>query len=124
MGNESYIIDIRGFSVYYKTEDRYNSDISLSLNCAMGERDRNRINEIEDKDIRKAVYKVFDKMSEIDPDIESCMSNQCEGQSPMAIGWSDMEKATPEKLVALKEILEEAGFIVEVIEKDRFITYG
>ena len=52
MGNESYIIDMRGFAVYHKTEDRDNSNISLSLNCAMGECDRNRINEIEDKDIR------------------------------------------------------------------------
>ena len=124
MGNESYIIDMRGFAVYHKTEDICNSGISLFLNCAMGECDRNRINEIEDKDIRKTVYKVFDKIGELDPDIGSCMSDQCMGEPPMAIGWRDMEKATPEKLLALKAILEEAGFIVEVLEKDRFITYG
>lgn len=124
MGNESYITDIRGFAVYHKTEDRCDSNISLSLNCAMGECDRNRIEYIEDEDIRKAVYKVFDKIGKLDPSIGSCMSDQCTGQPPMAIGWSDMEKATPEKLLALKTILEEAGFIVEVLEKDRFITYG
>jgi hypothetical protein len=46
------------------------------------------------------------------------------GTAPIILGWSSFEKATPEKLESLKNILEKAGFIVKRLEKDRYITYG
>lgn len=122
MGNESYICDMRGFAAYHKTENE--SPVSCFLYHAFGENDRSRIDDIEDEKIRNNIYKLFDELIKLDKNIDCDISDACMATPPIMLGWSSIEKATPEKLETLKALLEEAGFIVTRLEKDRYITYG
>ncbi|MDO8640099.1 MAG: hypothetical protein Q7R33_00980 [Nitrosarchaeum sp.] len=124
MGNESYIVDMRGFEAFHKTEEQRESDVSSSLYHALGENDRDRIEDIEDDKIRESIYKVFDDVIELDENIECGISDQCMAQPPIMLGWSSIEDATIEKMELLKTILEKAEFVVARLEKDRYVTYG
>jgi hypothetical protein len=127
MGNDHYIVDIKGFECYH--EDINNSNISLMLDLALGE-GKERLEEIEDEVDRELAQNLYDKIQAIDDGIYAIMSDQCMGGEPMAIGWGlhdddpDFKDATEEKMNALKEALIAAGYKVEPLYKDRFSTYG
>jgi len=123
MGNDSYIVDLRGFKVSTEVRTYKDESTFLMLDLALGE-GRHRLDEIEDENEREKMCKIFDKIEALDDGIEAVISDQCMGAGPLAIGWSDFSQATPEKMAALEKIMKDAGFDVEPLEKDRFVTYG
>ena len=52
------------------------------------------------------------------------MADLCIGEGDMAIGWDPASKPTDEMLAALQKIMEDAGYEVSRLEKDRFCYYG
>lgn len=122
MGNESYISDMCGFETYHKRDEEHN--ISKTLYHALWENDRDRIWDIEDESLQAMLYKVFDEINQMDENIWCGIADQCMAEPPIYLGWSSVEETTPEKLEALKTLLEKEGFITERIYKDRFVTYG
>jgi hypothetical protein len=81
MGNESYIVDMRGFEAYHKTEEHKESNVSSSLWISF-ENGRDEIENIEDKEIQASVYKAFDEITQLDENIKCGISDQCMAQPP------------------------------------------
>jgi GH18 family chitinase len=119
--SDNYIIDCQGFEVYHKTEEKNDTGISCAFYNSWQEKDRNSLNDIEEETYKELLY-LFDRMIELDKSIECGIRDQIIGQPPIYVGWCDLEKATQEKLDALQKLLQEVGFIVKRIDKDRYVT--
>jgi hypothetical protein len=131
MGNASYIVDIRGFEIE-GSEDKpelfdFIQALYYAFNMGSMEGVKKEI-EFRNKEDEKKIIGVFEMIEKLDSDIEGHIADQCLGEGSLAIGWRwdtpQPEKATPKKLEALKTILENVGFTVQSLEKDRFLTYG